>query len=97
MEQVESDQIYYVVGFPDGGTGATFGTMAMLTFTATAEVCDFAGLAALRASNPPTRISDENDDSYSLGANLSGIDLAAITIYDTPTTISEEPESLAAW
>ena len=53
--------IDYAVGIEDEGTGATSGTMAVLTFTAAAEVCNTAGLVSFRTNDPPTTIIDEND------------------------------------
>src|SRR5262249_39593879 len=44
--------IDYTVGIPNGGIGAASGTMAILTFTAAAEVCNTAGLVSFRANSP---------------------------------------------
>ncbi len=87
-EYVTSNQINYAVGIPDGGTGATSGTMATLTFTAGAQICDTASLVSFRSgANPPTRLGDVNDVEYSVPkANLTLNALGAITIDNTPPT-----------
>ena len=74
--------IDYSVGIPNGGTGATSGTMATLTFTAAAGICNSAGLVAFRANTPPTKIVDSSNVGYS-GANLILHSLPAISIDST--------------
>ena len=88
FESVSSGSISYAVGIPDNGAGATNGTMARLSFTAAAEICDTANLVTFRTNNPPTRIADVNDVQYSVPAGtLTLNDLGAISIDSTPPTI----------
>jgi hypothetical protein len=73
----------YAVGIPNGGSGAVSGPMAILTFTATAEICSTAGLVTFRTHTPPTKIIDENNVSYTAGTTLTVHSLSAISIDST--------------
>ena len=92
-ENVSGNQIDYAVGIVDGGTGATSGTMATLTFTAGAQICSAADLVTFRTgANPPTRLGDVNDLEYSVSqANLTQTDLSAISIDNTDPVLGGVP------
>ncbi|MCK4658613.1 MAG: lamin tail domain-containing protein [Phycisphaerae bacterium] len=73
--------IHYAVGVPGGDAGATDGVVAVLTFTAIAEVCGGEALVWFRPHAPPNRAVDGVDCEYSeaLG-NLILTNLGKITI-----------------
>jgi hypothetical protein len=86
VDDAEIDLIVGVPGDPPG-PGALSGTMAVLTFTAHADVCNTAELVSCRADAPPayTRLSGVSDGSVIpiQGTGLSKNDLPAITVNDT--------------
>lgn len=91
FEQVSGGDIDYAVGVPNNVPGATSGVMAVITFTAVADVCDTAGLVSFRANSPPTKLVDENDVAYVAyvaGVNLIVLDLSPITIDSANPTIT---------
>ncbi len=82
--------ICYAVGVPNGVSGTSADTtMAIITFTALAEVCEpTAGLVWFDASHvPPSKLSDE--EATAVGAVL--FDLSAIMIDGSPPTITCPP------
>ena len=90
-EVVSGGGIAYAVGIPNGAGGATSGTMAVITFTAAAEVCNSAGLVSFStlAGFPPTRLVDANDAVYSVAnANLTLNNLASLSIDSTAPTLA---------
>ena len=90
FESVGGGLITYAVGVPDAAPGAMIGTMAVLTFTAAAEICDAADLVDYRVNISPTRITDEDDVNYD-GANLTLIGIDNISIDSTPPTLQNLP------
>ncbi len=80
--------IDYATGVPYGGSGTQSDTtMAVITFTALAEICDTANLVTFRSHTPPTKLSDE----FANAAYPALTDLAAITIDGTAPVLSGCP------
>jgi len=79
--------IFLSVGMLGGGVGDYSGTMARLTFTAAAEICDTAALVHFKNpdGDPPTRLSDRVDTAV----YPAKVDLAGITIDSTPPTATQ--------
>ncbi|HNQ22676.1 MAG TPA: HYR domain-containing protein, partial [Phycisphaerae bacterium] len=88
--------IDYAVGVVNNTPGAMSGTMATITFWATAEVCTTANPVEFRSSGPPwTTLIDANDVFYRVpDSNLTLNNLAAITVDGTSPTISGCPGNI---
>ena len=70
---------------PSGGIGTTAATvMARITFTVVTDACSVADLVEWRTNVPPTRLTDA--DGNDILPSLT--DLAAITLDDTPPTLT---------
>jgi hypothetical protein len=91
--------IDYAVGVPNGVPGTSADTtMARLTFTALAEVCDVAGLVDFRPHVPPTRLSDEfggSVDPAQIALNAISIDstVPAVSCSATDAVIDDDCEA----
>jgi hypothetical protein len=80
--------IDYAVGVTPGGTGtATDTTLARITFTALAEICNVADVVVFRSHDPPTMLTD----AFGSAIPLTLADLPPLLIDSTPPVLSGCP------
>jgi hypothetical protein len=93
FQEIDGANVTLLVNVPTDppGPGALAGTMARLTFTVDAAVCDASNLITFRADNPPTRTRLSallGGSALSIQSNsLTRNDLSAITLGDAAAPI----------